>query len=150
MSKLRSIAVIASLLVSIPALALPALRDDITIYDGDSKNADGWYGMQEDQEVEPGMQTNQGWDMEGFFLETGTSNLGFITGYDGGDHNAAYGFDLSFLAVLGFDEYWVSTTMGCGNDHLMGYVGGGSMDVPEPSSLALMALAPAHTEKSPT
>ncbi len=260
-SPFKTLGLIFTLMAALPVTALPLLpaeRTDITVFDGDKRNDTGWYGEQEDDEVEPGMATNQGWDMEGFFLETGTSNLGFIsgynfntgnsgylagdifididgnfidgaaesntsngyrdvaasefgyeyvidvtwsnegagfyeiydltgnsamvetpyyeqnygsggwryksggilvedivgdddfgqaifgdgltdedTGYQGGNHYSAFGFDLSFLSDLGYDEFWVSTTMGCGNDHLLGYVG---VAVPEPSSIVLLAL----------
>ncbi len=255
-NKLKTLGVIFILMASLPVAALPTLpaeRTDITVFDGDNRDQSGWYGTQEDNEVEPGMARSQSWDMEGFFMETGTSNLGFIsgynfqtgndgylagdifididgnfidgaaqssfsngyrdvaastfgyefvidvvwsgegagfyeiidlttgdavvqtpyykqnygsggfryvsggtsvpgesgvatfsegltdeqTGYQGGDHYAAYGFDLSFLGDMGYDEFWVSTTMGCGNDHLLGHVGA---SVPEPSSVALLAL----------
>ena len=56
------------------ALALTAgdasalvLGDNITIYDGMGIGT-GWYGAQEDQEVEPNNLQNQSWDLEGFFL----------------------------------------------------------------------------------
>ena len=236
------------LLVSLPLVALPlaADRTDITIFDGDKNGNTGWYAEQEDREVEPGMARSQAWDMESFFLETGTQHLGMITGfnlrygyggYQAGDifidtngdfingdasigsgqqgnlneaattfgyefvldidwtaatyqaidisgagvivstpdykqnfgsggfqyvsggsavesgsfiyeagltsaqtgfggkiHYAAYGFDLGFLGDTAFT---VSSTMGCGNDHLLG---AGSVSVPEPSSIALLAL----------
>ena len=40
----------------------------------------GWYGEQEDQEVEPGMVNEQQWDLEGFFLD-GTS-LTMVGGFN--------------------------------------------------------------------
>ena len=39
-----------------------------------------WHGTQEDQEVEPGCQTGQKWDLEGFFLKG--SVLSMVGGYD--------------------------------------------------------------------
>lgn len=63
--------------------------DNITIFDGTSDGT-GWYGTQEDNEVEPGMVYNQSWDLEGFFLEgTELSMVGgfnFIGG-NGGIHS---------------------------------------------------------------
>ena len=67
-----------------------------------------------------------------FIFEKGLSDL--ETGYLGGNHFSAYGFDLGFLG--GYDEYWVSSAMSCGNDHLLGHVA----SVPEPSSLILLAI----------
>ena len=60
------------------ALGIP-LGDNITIPDGVSSGT-GWYGAQEDQEVEPGCALGQEWDMEGFFLD-GTM-LTMVGGFD--------------------------------------------------------------------
>lgn len=76
-------------------------------------------------------------DAGNFYLESALTDS--ETGFDGGVHYAAYGFDLGFLADLGIDEYILSTTQGCGNDHLLGQVGG-VVDVPEPSSMILLGL----------
>jgi len=57
-----------------------ALGNDITIEDGSFNSESGWYGKQEDQEVEPGMVTTQIWDLEGFFLDGKTLTL--VGGYD--------------------------------------------------------------------
>lgn len=53
--------------------------DQITIWD---KNSTGqnWHKQAEDQEVEPGMQHGQRWDLEGFFQD-GT-DLTMVGGYD--------------------------------------------------------------------
>ena len=48
-----------------------------------------WYTSQEDQEVEPGMQTGQLWDLEGFLLD-GTL-LSLVGGYN--FKNGQSGFD---------------------------------------------------------
>lgn len=245
--------VMLALLAATQAFALPSVRSDITVYDGDSSTSSSWYGSREDQEVEPGMVRSQAWDMESFFVEPGNGDLGMISGFDfkdgyggfkagdifidvdgsfipgdattsangyavesattfgyeyvldvdwtsidgsgtgaytvyqldanalvtkpyyqqnygsgpfeyvgggiqvesgtfsfeeglsdadtgflGGSHYAAFGFDLSFLADLGYQEYWTSTAMGCGNDHLLGHNEVSS--VPEPTSIALLAL----------
>ncbi len=53
---------------------------NITISDKNSSSASGWYGTQEDQEIEPGMETGQKWDLEGFFVN-GTK-LSLVGGYD--------------------------------------------------------------------
>ncbi|MFA5905752.1 MAG: PEP-CTERM sorting domain-containing protein [Desulfobacula sp.] len=53
---------------------------NITIYDKNYSSATGWYGQQEDNEVEPGMETGQKWDLEGFFVN-GTK-LSLVGGYD--------------------------------------------------------------------
>lgn len=41
---------------------------NITVFDKVGSGS-GWYGAQEDQEVEPGMVYTQAWDLEGFFLK---------------------------------------------------------------------------------
>ena len=60
--------------------------NNITIYDGRSSGT-GWWGAQEDQEVEPGALANQDWDLEGFF-QSG-SLLALVGGWDfvSGDPN---------------------------------------------------------------
>ncbi len=52
---------------------------NITIYDGYGSGT-GWYGEQEDQEVESGAVTGQDWDLEGFF-QSG-SLLALVGGWD--------------------------------------------------------------------
>lgn len=68
-----------------------------------------------------------------FLFEEGLTDA--QTGFAGGTHYAASGFDLGFLS--GYGEWWVSNAMGCGNDHLLGYHKAG---VPEPSSFLLLAF----------
>jgi len=53
---------------------------NITICDNNHNTTSTWYNAQEDQEVEPGMQTGQLWDLEGFLLD-GTL-LSLVGGYD--------------------------------------------------------------------
>lgn len=53
---------------------------DITIDDGYSSDENIWYGMHEDDEVEPGCQTGQVWDLEGFYLNEAI--LTMVGGYD--------------------------------------------------------------------
>lgn len=81
MKKMVVVAVLALglVLMSIPAFALE-LGTNITKYDGSSSSASGWYGMNEDQEVEPRCVANQGWDLEGFFLKGDT--LTMVGGFD--------------------------------------------------------------------
>ena len=52
---------------------------DITISDGVGTGT-SWSGSNEDNEVEPGMQAGQKWDLEGFFLEG--KNLTIVGGYN--------------------------------------------------------------------
>ncbi|MBW1718992.1 MAG: PEP-CTERM sorting domain-containing protein [Deltaproteobacteria bacterium] len=63
-----------------PSADALVLGTDITTYDGSSSSITGWYGQQEDQEVEPGCAGNQEWDLEGFFLKG--SELQAVGGFD--------------------------------------------------------------------
>ena len=60
------------------------------------------------------------------------------TGKLGGSHNAALGFDLSFLGVN--SNYVVHFTTACGNDNLMGS-GGTNTTVPAPAAVWLLGGA---------
>lgn len=77
-NKTATLATLFSLLAASPAAAL-TYGTNITIYDGESKN-ELFYGMPEDNEVEPGNIKSQSWDLEGFFLD-GTK-LSMIGGYN--------------------------------------------------------------------
>jgi len=80
MKKMMMVAALAVglVLMSMPAFALE-LGTNITIYDG-SGSGTGWYGAQEDNEVEWRSVANQSWDLEGFFLD-GTM-LSIVGGWD--------------------------------------------------------------------
>ncbi len=79
------------------------LGNEITIYDNKSRGGySGWWNgstgngtANEDQEVEPGMQRGQVWDLEGFFLDGQT--LSMVGGFDfiKGHHSRTSG-DLFF------------------------------------------------------
>ena len=65
-----------------------AMADNITIFDGRSQYpGTGWYGTNENDEVEPGMVANQFWDLEAFELEGTILSMGggynFVGGYGG-------------------------------------------------------------------
>ncbi len=75
-----AILVLGLVLMSMPAAFALELGANITMYDGSSSTADVWYGMQEDQEVEPDCTTGQSWDLEGFFLNGNI--LTMVGGYD--------------------------------------------------------------------
>lgn len=53
---------------------------NITTYDGYGSGT-GWYGGQEDNEVEPGAVTGQAWDLEGVFLND-SDELAIVGGWD--------------------------------------------------------------------
>jgi len=101
---MRSFSIVAVILfVAGNAFALD-LGDNITISD---KNfnwcGDYWYTNHEDNEVEPGMAIDQGWDLEGFFLKD--NMLSMVGGYD--FVNGKDGMDSGdiFLDVDGDAEY---------------------------------------------
>lgn len=83
MKKYTAHAILGSLLLGIAAnaSALPTGMTNITVYDGDSNLQNSYYGMQEDNEVEPGMAISQSWDLEGF-ESYGQNKLAMIGGFD--------------------------------------------------------------------
>jgi len=98
------------------------LGNNITIEDKVYSSVTGWYGQQEDQEVEPGCIASQIWDLEGFFINNNTLTMvggyDFKDGHDGmmsgdifidTDLNASYG---SFNDNTGSGEVIVSNTFG--------------------------------------
>jgi hypothetical protein len=58
--------------------ALPA---DVTIPDKVGSGT-GWFGSQEDQEVEPDCLIGQEWDLEAFIFDNETNKLSIVGGYD--------------------------------------------------------------------
>ena len=60
--------------------AVSSFSANITIPDLVSTSSTGWYGSQENQEVEPGMEAKQIWDLEAFTLDN--NKLGIIGGYN--------------------------------------------------------------------
>lgn len=104
MKKFALLFCIAILALGVNAYGLE-FGEDITIFD---ENIDGyWHGANEDQEVEPGMEHGQKWDLEGFFINgTQLSMIGgydFINGEWGAGQNFASG-DL-FIDVDGDARY---------------------------------------------
>lgn len=92
--------ILIGLMLSVPAFAFPSGRTDITIFDGDS-TAEVWHGAAEDGEVEPGMQHGQVWDMEGFFLESGSRKLGMVSGFNFRDGYGGFTAGDIFIDVNG-------------------------------------------------
>lgn len=76
-----------------------ALGTDITAYDGWNRNTSGWYGPQEDQEVDYLATTGQAWDMEAFFLSGGT--LTMVGGFDFQDGYQGYHAGDIFIDING-------------------------------------------------
>ncbi|RLA99175.1 MAG: hypothetical protein DRG83_13440 [Deltaproteobacteria bacterium] len=90
------------------------LGNNITIYDNRSSGT-GWFaGSQanphEDQEVEPGMQTGQVWDLEGFFLD-GTT-LAVVGGFDFEDGYGGYDSGDIFIDTDGVVKYGTDAELG--------------------------------------
>jgi hypothetical protein len=76
-----TVGVIAGLsLVSGGASAI-TLGNDITMPD-ESGSGSGWYGVQEDNEVEPNCVIGQPYDLEAFTFDDTSGNLSMIGGYD--------------------------------------------------------------------
>lgn len=65
--KTKSLLVLLTLVVASGGAFALDLGEEITIYDGVGVGT-GWYGAQEDNEVEPGCVGTDDWDLEGFFL----------------------------------------------------------------------------------
>jgi len=61
--------------------AVYASYTNITTYDGYGSGT-GWYGGQENNEVEPGAATGQGWDLEGFYFNEDDNSLALVGGFD--------------------------------------------------------------------
>ena len=109
----KYLAFVLSLLLAlcVTAGAAPAAYLDgytnITIRDGVSAATTGWYGPQEDEEVEPNCLTGQIWDLEGVFISG--SNLALVGGYNfesgqGGWTSGDLFIDIDRDAVYGPDN----------------------------------------------
>lgn len=79
-----------------------AVAANITISDGRGSGS-GWYGAQEDQEVEPGCVTNQSWDLEAFLLDG--NKLKMVGGYNFKNGNSGFTSGDIFLATHGVPQY---------------------------------------------
>lgn len=106
-------------MIFFPSLVLALdLGTNITIYDERSKNTNGWYGIQEDQEVEPGMTSTQVWDLEGFFMKG--QELSLVGGFDfkNGEEGWTSGdifIDTDGDARFGEIDEWVNSSNKNGN-----------------------------------
>ena len=78
--------------------------------DGNSveKWQDGWYGPHEDNEVEPGMQTGQQWDLERFLLND--TKLSMVGGFNFKDGQTAGGYNYKggdiFIDIKNSENKW--------------------------------------------
>ncbi len=102
MNKMRSASFIVGLVSTGVFFVGTAFADNITIYDG--KSTTGWYGANEDNEVEPGMVTGQKWDLEAFILENSSLSViggyNFMTGEDGWEYGDIF-IDVNGNAIYG-------------------------------------------------
>ncbi len=118
-SKNRLAIILTTFVILFPSLALALdLGTNITIYDKRSSTTSGWYGTQEDQEVEPGMLNTQAWDLEGFFLKG--NELSLVSGFDfkNGEEGWTSGdifIDTDGDARFGDINEWVNSTQENGN-----------------------------------
>lgn len=94
--------VVALVLLAGPAMALD-IGENITISDK-NYNAVSWHGNYEDQETEPGMQTGQAWDLEGFFLDE-YNILSLVGGYDFSSGYGGYYSGDIFLSIDDLPQY---------------------------------------------
>ena len=81
MKTLKFVLILAvSVILCIPNVYAYNFGTDITISDARNEGGSGWHGTQEDNEVEPGMQHGQVWDLERFFLNG--NKLSIVAGFD--------------------------------------------------------------------
>ena len=94
MKKIATLFSVVTLVFGMMTGSSHAFGVNITISDENydtSGGASSWYTNHEDQEVEPGMQTGQRWDLEGFF-QNGTQ-VTMVGGYDFKKGEAGNGSD---------------------------------------------------------
>ncbi|RPH50437.1 MAG: PEP-CTERM sorting domain-containing protein [Desulfobacteraceae bacterium] len=125
---MKNLKVILILAVSLIICISDAFADNITIYDDRVSGSVGTWANRgtdpgEDQEVEPGMQTGQVWDLEGFFLDGNLLSMvggyNFEAGYGGyfsgdifidDDGDAKYG--VSGVSLLNGYDYAIKLDFG--------------------------------------
>lgn len=106
-----SLALFSALLLTGANASATSYGDNITIYDAKSSSTTGWYGQQEDDEVEPNMIKSQVWDLEGFYLDG--SMLSAVGGFDFINGVANYPLYTSgdlFLDITGDATYGTTGT----------------------------------------
>lgn len=79
MNKLAALFGTAVVALSSQVMASPLDATNITVFDGQGSGS-GWYGTQEDNEVEPHNGYGQKWDLEGFFQKG--NNVSIVSGYN--------------------------------------------------------------------
>ena len=115
---------------------------NVTVYDGEGDGSGGWYGNQEDQEVEAGNVQGQQWDMEGIFYNASTSQLSIVGGYNfqAGDTNF-YSGDV-FLTINGLSYVLDLTRVGSTSSALAVAAGVGTYNVYANNGNGLETLQP--------
>lgn len=101
---------ITGCLVSYSATAFAISGTNITIYDDNSKSTSTWYNNAhgEDQEVEPGNEIGQKWDLEGFFLND--SLLTLVGGFNFKNGESIFKGGDIFIDVTGDAKYGSDVT----------------------------------------
>lgn len=102
----KTILLMLAIVMAAP-VANHAFAANITIFDGRGSGT-GWYGAQEDQEVEPGCVTSQSWDLEAFILDG--NKLKMVGGYDFKNGNSNFTSGDIFLATNGVPQYGGTVT----------------------------------------
>lgn len=110
---LLSAVIALSLLGASQSVSALTLGQNITVYDGKSLAGKSWFGMPEDQEVEPGTLANQSWDLEGFFLNS--VSLTIVGGYDFKNTSQQFTSGDIFIDVDGDAAH--SSNLGGGNGY---------------------------------
>jgi hypothetical protein len=92
--------------ISSNAAYLDSSWTNITTYDGYSKKGNKWWkNKKEDQEVEPGAQTGQQWDIEGLYLND-FNNLALVGGFDFADGEKGIDSGDIFIDTDNDTSYW--------------------------------------------
>ncbi len=114
MYKKNWLGLLVLLLVSLIGTQVNALTlgTNITIYDGSSSSVSGWYGTQEDQEVEPNCVANQSWDLEGFYLNNNV--LSMVGGFNFSEGQEGYTSGSIFIGRTGAVKYGMDISGGDG------------------------------------
>lgn len=102
-----TVGMIAGLSLVAGGASAGTLGTNITIPDESSSAPSGWYGPQEDQEVEPSCVTGQNLDVEAVVFDDTLGNLSMIGGYDfntGGPGPRTVAGDL-FIDIDGDAQY---------------------------------------------
>lgn len=121
--KSKSLVVLLALVMASGGAFALDLGEEITIYDGEGTGT-GWYGAQEDNEVEPGCVATDDWDLEGFFLDGTVLTMVGTYDFENGEDGWMYGdlfIDVTGDVVYGPDAALVSNGGGDTIANVFGY-----------------------------